>query len=37
MMRVGIAADHQGIALKEQLATALKAAGYEWWILAHAI
>jgi ribose 5-phosphate isomerase B len=29
MMRVGIAADHQGIALKEQLATALKAAGYE--------
>jgi ribose 5-phosphate isomerase B len=29
MMRVGIAADHQGFALKEQLATALEAAGYE--------
>jgi ribose 5-phosphate isomerase B len=29
MMRVGIAADHQGFAFKEQLATALEAAGYE--------
>jgi ribose 5-phosphate isomerase B len=28
-MRVGIAADHEGFALKSQLATSLKAAGYE--------
>ena len=27
-MRVGIAADHEGFALKEQLAASLKAAGY---------
>jgi ribose 5-phosphate isomerase B len=29
MMRIGIAADHEGFALKNQLATALSAAGYE--------
>ena len=29
MMRIGIAADHEGFALKEQLAIALKAAGHE--------
>jgi ribose 5-phosphate isomerase B len=29
MMRIGIAADHEGFALKEQLAGALKAAGYD--------
>jgi ribose 5-phosphate isomerase B len=28
-MRIGIAADHEGFALKNQLATALSAAGYE--------
>lgn len=28
-MRVAIAADHEGFALKEQLATSLKAAGHE--------
>ena len=28
MMRIGIAADHEGFALKEQLAIALKSAGY---------
>ncbi|HVC93392.1 MAG TPA: RpiB/LacA/LacB family sugar-phosphate isomerase [Pirellulales bacterium] len=28
-MRVGIAADHEAFALKEQLAASLKAAGYE--------
>ena len=28
-MRIGLAADHGGFALKEQLATALKAAGHE--------
>ena len=29
MMRIGIAADHEGFALKLQLTTALKAAGHE--------
>jgi RpiB/LacA/LacB family sugar-phosphate isomerase len=29
MMRIGLAADHGGFALKSQLADALKAAGYE--------
>ena len=29
MMRIGIAADHGGFLLKEQLSTALKAAGYD--------
>jgi len=29
MMRIGIAADHEGFALKQHLTTALKAAGYE--------
>ena len=29
MRRIGIAADHEGLALKEQLANALKTAGYE--------
>jgi len=29
MMRIGIAADHGGFELKEQLTAALKAAGYE--------
>jgi ribose 5-phosphate isomerase B len=28
-MRIGIAADHEGLALKNQLATALRTAGYE--------
>jgi ribose 5-phosphate isomerase B len=28
-MRIGIAADHEGFALKQHLTTALKAAGYE--------
>jgi ribose 5-phosphate isomerase B len=29
MMRIGIAADHEGFSLKEQLTTALHAAGHE--------
>jgi len=29
MMRVGIASDHGGFALKEQLAKSLRGAGYE--------
>ena len=29
MMRVGIAADHGGFALKEQVAESLRASGYE--------
>ena len=29
MMRVGIAADHGGFALKEQLAEQLRGSGYE--------
>jgi ribose 5-phosphate isomerase B len=29
MMRIGVAADHEGYELKEHLMTALKAAGYE--------
>jgi ribose 5-phosphate isomerase B len=28
-MHIGIAADHGGFALKEQIATSLKAAGHE--------